>query len=100
MIYQVTGGFYHNRENAYDAAREQVTKDDIFEYLGEILSDREILEWCFQNDAFLEHFEEQIFEAEKAAIDDLYLQEVEFFDDAEEEEFKTNVEFLDEEEEE
>lgn len=99
MIYQVAGGFYHNRENAHDAASELVTKDDIFEQLGYILSDREILEWCFQNDAFLEHFEEQIFDAEEGAINDLYLQKVEFFDDEEEEEFKTNVEFLDDEEE-
>ena len=99
MVYNVAGGYYHNRENAYDAAREMVTKDDIYEYLSEILSDREILEWCFQNDAFLEHFEEQIFEAEESAIDDLYLQEIEFCNDDEEEEFKTNVEFLDEEEE-
>ena len=99
MIYQVAGGFYHKFENAYDAALELVTKDDIYEYLEEILSNREILEWCFQNDAFLEHFEEQICEAENTAIDELYLQEVEFFDDDEEEEFETSVEFLDEEEE-
>ena len=99
MIYEVKGGFYHNRENAYDAALELVTKDDLYEYLAEILSDREILEWCFQNDAFLEHFEEQILEAEQIAIDDLYLQEVEFYDDEEEEEFTAKVEFLDDEEE-
>lgn len=98
MIYEVKGGFYHNCENAHDAALELVTKDDIFEYLFEILSDREILEWCFQNDAFLEHFEKQILEAEQVAIDELYLQEVEFYNDEEEEEFKTKVEFLDEEE--
>lgn len=47
MIYEVKGGFYHNRENAHDAALELVTKDDLYEYLFEILSDREILEWCF-----------------------------------------------------
>lgn len=98
MIYEVKGGFYHNRENAHDAALELVTKEDIFEYLFEILSDREILEWCLQNDAFLEHFEEQILDAEQIAIDELYLQEVEFYDDEEEEEFTAKVEFLDEEE--
>lgn len=99
MIYEIKGGFYHNRENARDAALELVTKDDIYKYLFEILSDREILEWCFQNDAFLEHFEEQILDAEQIAIDELYLQEVEFYDDEEEEEFTSKVEFLDEEEE-
>lgn len=99
MIYEVRGGYYHNRENAYDAALELVTKDDLYEHLSYILSDREILEWCLQNDAFLEHFEEQIFDAEQEAINELYLQEVEFYDDDEEEEFKTKIEFLDEEEE-
>lgn len=97
MIYQVAGGFYHNRENAYDAALELVTKDDLYEYLSHILSDREILEWCLQNNAFFRYFEEQIFDAEQQAIDELYLQEVKFCDDEEEEEFATSVEFLDEE---
>ena len=98
MIYEVQGGYYHNRENAYDAALELVIKDDLYEQLGYILSYDEILEWCFQNEAFLEHFEEQIFDAEQGAVNEFYLQEVTFYDDEEEEEFTTSVEFLDEEE--
>lgn len=98
MIYEVQGGYYHNRENAYDAALELVTKYDLYEQLGYILSYDEILEWCFQNEAFLEHFEEQIFDAEQGAVNEFYLREVEFYDDEEEEEFKAEAEFLDKEE--
>ena len=98
MIYRVGGGFYHNFENAHDAALELVTKEDIYEYLEKFLSNRKLLEWCFQNNAFLDRFQEQILEAENAVIDDFYLQEVEFDDEEEEEKFITNVEFLDEEE--
>lgn len=98
MIYQVAGGFYHNFENAHDAAREMVDKADLYEYLQTKIDLWALFNWCLQNDAFLEHFEEQILDAEEEAINDFYLQEVEFCDDEEEEEFKANVEFLDEEE--
>lgn len=99
MIYQVAGGFYHNFENAHDAAREIVDKADLYEYLETKIDLWKLFDWCFQNDAFFEHFEEQIFEAEEEAINDLYLKEVAFSNEEEEEEFKTNVEFLDDEEE-
>lgn len=99
MIYNVAGGFYHNFENAHNAAQEMVDRDDLYQYLETKISLWELFDWCFQNNAFLEHFAEQIFEAEEEAINDIYLQEVEFFDDNEEEEFKKTVEFLDDEEE-
>lgn len=99
MIYQVAGGFYHNYENAHDAAREMVDNTDLYEYLQTKIDLWDLFNWCFQNDAFLEHFEEQILEAEEEAITDLYFTECDFYSDEEEEEFKANVEFLDEEEE-
>ena len=99
MIYEVNGNYYHNRENAYEAAREQVTFDDLYDELQFILSFDEILWWCLKNDSFLEYFQEQICEAEENAINEHYLTEVDFSLEEEEEEFKTEVEFLDEEEE-
>lgn len=99
MIYRVAGGFYHNYENAYDTARELVSKADLYEFLQTKIDLWDLFNWCFQNDAFFEHFEEQILEAEDEAIAELYLTELEFDSDDEEKEFETNVEFLDEEEE-
>lgn len=101
MIYEVDGSYYHNSDNAREAARQLVDKADLYQILQTKIDLWDLFNWCFQEESFLEHFESEIFEAEEDAIED-YVHEIEFLDKEDERlyfEF-ANPEFLDEEEEE
>lgn len=101
MIYEVDNCHYHNFDNAYEAARQLVDKADLYQYLETKIDLWDLFNWCFQNDEFLEHFQNEILEAEEDASED-YIHEIEFLDEEDEKRYfeLVNPEFLDEEEEE
>lgn len=100
MIYEVDGSYYHNSDNAYEAARQLVDKVDLYQMLETKISLWDLFDWGIQNDAFLEHFENEILEAEEEAAKD-YVNKIEFLDEEDEKQYfeLMNPEFLDEEEE-
>lgn len=101
MIYEVDSCHYHNFDNAYEAARQLVDKADLYQNLENKIDLWDLFNWCFQQDSFLEHFQNEILEAEEDTIED-YVHEIEFLDEEDEKRYfeLMNPEFLDEEEEE
>lgn len=101
MIYEVDGSYYHNSDNAYEAARQLVDKADLYQNLENKIDLWDLFNWCFQQESFLEHFQNEILEAEEDAMED-YVHEIEFLDEEDEKQYfeLMNPEFLDEEEEE
>jgi hypothetical protein len=59
----------------------------------------DLFNWCFQNKAFFEHFQNEILEAEEDAMED-YVPEIEFLDEEDEKQYfeLMNPEFFDKEE--
>ena len=100
-IIKVDGSYYHNSENAYEAARQLVDKVDLYQNLQNRIDLWDLFNWCFQENSFLERFQDEILEAEEDAMED-YVHKIEFLDEEDEKQYFEfmNPEFLDEEEEE
>ena len=70
---------FETEEEAREDAREKITLDDLADFFHNYRTMREILEWGLKNDAFLEHFQEDL-----CAAEDDYFHE--FYREVEEEE--------------
>ena len=99
MIYEVDDSYYHNFDNAYEAARQLVNKADLYQNLENKIDLWDLFNWCFQKDGFFEYFQNEILEAEEDTIED-YVHEIKFLDEEDEKRYfeLMNPEFLDEEE--
>lgn len=97
-IYEVLGAYFHDRINAYEMARDNITQDDVIEHLAEFFDFHDLAAWCLNNPDFYKQFENEIYQAQDQAVEDLLVELVFEDDDEEALENVLNREFFDEEE--
>lgn len=89
-FYEVCGDYYKDFEYAHEAAREQISPDELFDQFDSDLLHR-IFSWCLNNNDFVNKFYDEICDAEETIISETintwesndkdFLEQIKFLDE-------------------